>query len=124
MTPSLRALSRVGNLLWRGNARWVVVALLGALIGVSVNSFVAGRVNPTGEVRGGPRLVLDRQIADLGMLRPGEEVTTEFAITNIGRDPLILSDFSTTCGGCTVANISSTNIRPRKQAVLTVRLHA
>jgi len=48
-----------------------------------------------------PRFQFEDDVFEFGQISQGEEVSTTFVFTNVGRSPLIIQDVKVTCG-CTV----------------------
>ena len=53
---------------------------------------------------------------DFGKIPQGKPVTTEFVFTNIGKEPLILSEVRPTCG-CTIADYTKTPVKSGEKGV-------
>jgi hypothetical protein len=60
---------------------------------------------------GGPRLVLDREAHDFGVVRQEQELTAEFVLRNEGKAPLHLRDVKADCG-CAVPAVEVREIAP------------
>lgn len=70
-----------------------------------------------------PRIMLDEDFYDFGVLSPTDVVTKDFVIANTGDAPLTISRAYTTCG-CTTADFTSAVIPPGKVAIMTVTFDA
>lgn len=70
-----------------------------------------------------PKIAVLESFYDFGSIGVDEVVMHEFAISNLGDAPLIISRAYTTCG-CTTAEFTSTVIPPGKVVVMTLILDA
>ena len=52
----------------------------------------------------------DKRVHDFGKIKQNKEVNTSFVFTNIGDEPLIISDVQITCG-CTISEWSKEEIK-------------
>jgi len=57
------------------------------------------------EIKGKAEFKFDSELYDFGEVLNGDTVSHVFAFSNVGTEPLIINDISTSCG-CTVANWS------------------
>ena len=60
---------------------------------------------------------------DFGKIPQGKPVTTQFSFTNIGEQPLILTNVQPTCG-CTVAEYTKTPVKKGEKGNITVTYNA
>ncbi len=60
---------------------------------------------------------------DFGRIPQGKPVTTEFAYTNIGEEPLILTNVQPTCG-CTIADYTKTPVKKGEKGVIKITYNA
>jgi hypothetical protein len=60
---------------------------------------------------------------DFGKIPQGKPVTTEFAYTNIGEEPLILTNVQPTCG-CTIADYTKTPVKKGEKGVIKITYNA
>lgn len=60
---------------------------------------------------------------DFGKIPQGKPVTTEFVFTNIGVEPLILTDVHPTCG-CTVAEYTKTPVKKGEKGMIKITYNA
>ena len=60
---------------------------------------------------------------DFGKIAQGKPVTTEFVYTNIGVEPLILTNVQPTCG-CTVADFTKTPVKKGDKGVIKITYNA
>ncbi|RKR83659.1 uncharacterized protein DUF1573 [Mucilaginibacter gracilis] len=60
---------------------------------------------------------------DFGKIPQGKPVTTEFTFTNIGEEPLILSNVQPTCG-CTIADFTKTPVLKGAKGVIKITYNA
>jgi hypothetical protein len=71
-------------------------------------------------VTGGPEMTVDKEVHDYGTIKQGANGSCEFAITNNGSEPLIISRAKGSCG-CTVPEWPKEPIMPGESSVMTVR---
>jgi len=60
---------------------------------------------------------------DFGKIPQGLPVTTKFEYTNIGEDPLILTNVQPTCG-CTIADYTKTPVKKGDKGIITITYNA
>jgi len=60
---------------------------------------------------------------DFGKVPQGIPVTTKFEYTNVGSEPLILTNVAPTCG-CTIADYTKTPVVPNGKGVITITYNA
>ena len=60
---------------------------------------------------------------DFGKIPQGTPVTTVFEFTNIGKEPLILSDVRPTCG-CTIADYTKTPVKSGDKGLIKITYNA
>ncbi len=60
---------------------------------------------------------------DFGKVPQGKPVTTEFAFTNIGAEPLILTEVKPTCG-CTIADYTKTPVKHGEKGTIKITYNA
>jgi hypothetical protein len=60
---------------------------------------------------------------DFGKIPQGTPVTTVFEFTNIGKEPLILSDVKPTCG-CTIADYTKTPVKSGEKGIIKITYNA
>ncbi len=60
---------------------------------------------------------------DFGKVPQGKPVTTEFAFTNIGEEPLILTEVKPTCG-CTIADYTKTPVKKGEKGLIKITYNA
>ena len=65
----------------------------------------------------GPVITFPNLVHDYGTLQKGADGNCEFTFTNTGKEPLVLSNVTTSCG-CTVPSWNKEPILPGKQALL------
>jgi hypothetical protein len=70
-----------------------------------------------------PTFWVNREQVAYGNVVPGESLTAEFEIRNLGEGPLLISDLRSSCG-CAPAQLTNSEIVPGGSALLTVSLHA
>ena len=60
---------------------------------------------------------------DFGKIPQGTPVTTVFEFTNIGKEPLILSNVQPTCG-CTIADFTKTPVKMGEKGIIKITFNA
>jgi hypothetical protein len=60
---------------------------------------------------------------DFGKIAQGKPVTTEFVYTNIGEEPLILTNVQPTCG-CTIADYTKTPVKKGDKGTIKITYNA
>ena len=60
---------------------------------------------------------------DFGKIPQGTPVTTVFEFTNIGKEPLILTDVKPTCG-CTIADYTKTPVKSGEKGLIKITYNA
>jgi hypothetical protein len=60
---------------------------------------------------------------DFGKIPQGKPVTTEFVFTNIGMEPLILTNVQPTCG-CTIADFTKTPVKHNEKGTIKITYNA
>lgn len=60
---------------------------------------------------------------DFGKIPQGTPVTTIFEFTNVGTEPLIITDVRPTCG-CTIADFTKTPVKPGDKGIVKVTYNA
>ncbi len=63
------------------------------------------------------------EVHDFGKIPQGKPVTTEFVFTNIGVEPLILTDVHPDCG-CTVPEYSKTPVKKGEKGIIKITYNA
>ena len=63
------------------------------------------------------------EVHDFGKIPQGKPATTEFVFTNIGEQPLILTNVQPTCG-CTVADFTKTPVKKGEKGVIKITYNA
>jgi len=70
-----------------------------------------------------PEFKFEAETYDFGKIPQGKPVSHEFKFTNIGDQPLIITNVESTCG-CTVPKYTSTPIKKGETGVITVTYNA
>ena len=60
---------------------------------------------------------------DFGKIPQGKPVTTEFVFTNVGVEPLILTNVQPTCG-CTIADYTKSPVKKGEKGVIKITYNA
>jgi len=72
------------------------------------------------EAVGGAEISLNKEVHDFGTLKQNGNATTEFAFTNTGTEPLIISNARGSCG-CTVPDWPREPIAPGQSSAIKVK---
>jgi len=70
-----------------------------------------------------PEFKFNEEKHDFGKIPQGTPVTTKFEFTNVGQEPLILSDVKPTCG-CTIADYTKTPVKAGEKGIITITYNA
>lgn len=70
-----------------------------------------------------PRLIVEKEVVDLGHLRPESFIDFEVRVANLGNADLVIENIDTTCG-CTNVEMLHRKIAPGETSVLKVRYNA
>lgn len=60
---------------------------------------------------------------DFGKLKRGNPVTHEFVFTNVGSEPIIITEVRSSCG-CSVPEFSKTPVKPGEKGKISVKFDA
>ena len=70
-----------------------------------------------------PEFKFNEEKHDFGKIPQGTPVTTVFTFTNIGTDPLILTEVRPTCG-CTIADYTKTPVKSGESGIIKITYNA
>jgi uncharacterized protein DUF1573 len=70
-----------------------------------------------------PEFKFEKETHDFGKIPQGKPVSVDFKFTNIGDEPLIISNIESVCG-CTVPKYTNTPILKGKTGIITVTYNA
>jgi hypothetical protein len=70
-----------------------------------------------------PEFKFNEEKHDFGKIPQGTPVTTVFTFTNIGKDPLILTEVRPTCG-CTIADYTKTPVKGGESGNIRITYNA
>ncbi|HEY0899246.1 MAG TPA: DUF1573 domain-containing protein [Sphingobacteriaceae bacterium] len=65
----------------------------------------------------------DKETHDFGKIPQGKPVSIDFKFTNVGDEPLIITNVESSCG-CTVPKYTSTPVKKGESGVITVTYNA
>src|SRR5215216_1722793 len=65
----------------------------------------------------------NEEVHDFGKIAQGKPVTTEFVFTNIGAQPLIITDVHPDCG-CTIADYTKTPVKKGEKGFVKATYNA
>ncbi len=91
--------------------------LLVALIAIVFTTFNLNAQNPNGA-----RFKFNEETHDFGTLKENDPASTEFTFTNTGKEPLVISNCSASCG-CTVPVWPQNPILPGGKGTITVKFN-
>ncbi len=70
-----------------------------------------------------PEFKFESETHDFGKIPQGTPVTTDFKFTNVGKEPLIISDVKPTCG-CTTREYTKTPVKPGESGFIRLTFNA
>ena len=70
-----------------------------------------------------PEFKFNEEKHDFGKIPQGTPVTTVFEFTNVGTEPLILTDVRPTCG-CTIADYTKTPVKAGEKGIIKITYNA
>ncbi len=111
-----------------GRSPWPITLLIVAagLLVLAVYFLTAGRAAPAAaiEVSGSPRLRVDRELVELGVVQLGKTVKVDFTLTNVGDQPLTFTEtpYVEVVEGCCppTPTIGSMSLKPGESTTLSV----
>ncbi len=68
----------------------------------------------------GPKLSFDHEVHDFDTIPQGGDRRCEFVLTNVGEEPLVISNFQSSCG-CLVPYYDKEPVLPGKSTILRAR---
>lgn len=89
-----------------------VCAMLVAFVGVAM-----AQQNSKAEFK------FDKETHDFGKIPQGKPVTYDFTFTNVGTEPIIITEVRPSCG-CSVAEFTKTPVKPGEQGKISVTYNA
>ncbi len=107
----------VGAALGTGLAVWRIRQA--PWIGVPVNQGQTASVAPTKSASNSPRVVVDEEEYDFGVMDSNGEMSHAFHMTNVGGSPLSLTKGPTTCR-CTVSEIKDEHLNPGQSTTVAL----
>ncbi len=93
------------------------------LICVAVLGFAFTATNASAQDNEKAEFKFNEEKHDFGKIPQGTPVTTVFEFTNIGKEPLILSDVRPTCG-CTIADYTKTPVKNGEKGLIKITYNA
>ena len=70
-----------------------------------------------------PEFKFDKETYDFGKIPQGKPVSVDFKFTNVGEQPIIITNVESTCG-CTVPKFTSTPVKKGESGVISVTYNA
>lgn len=86
---------------------------------VNNNGAINANVSPVTDASNAAAFKFEKDSYDFGQITEGEKVSYEFAFTNTGQQPMIITGATATCG-CTVPNYPKEPIAPNAQGKISV----
>jgi len=83
------------------------------------NGAMNANVSPAGSTTNAAAFKFEKESYDFGQITEGEKVSYEFAFTNSGKEPLIITGATATCG-CTVPEYPNEPIAPGESGKISV----
>lgn len=78
---------------------------------------VSAQIDPSAP---GPKLSFDHEVHDFDTIPQGGDGRCEFVLTNVGEEPLVISNFQSSCG-CLVPSYDKEPVFPGKSTILKAR---
>jgi hypothetical protein len=75
------------------------------------------------ELAKAPRLKIENPVHDFGSIKQGESVTTNFVITNTGKEELNIRQTRATCG-CTASKPEKSTLKPGESSNIKVTFNS
>jgi Protein of unknown function (DUF1573) len=72
------------------------------------------------EATTGAKFKFDKEVHDFGIVKQGDDATCLFTYTNVGTEPLIISDCKGSCS-CTIPSFKTDPVLPGATGVITVK---
>jgi hypothetical protein len=94
----------------------ILIALSLMLSSVMMNA----QVNPQNANPNAPVFSFTEVTHDFGSVKEGVDVTTDFSFTNTGKEPLVITNCTASCG-CTTPNWSRDPILPGQRGKISVK---
>jgi hypothetical protein len=91
--------------------------------GTEIVTNTATAENPTGENQNVTEITFEKNIYDFGTIKEGDLVNYKFKFTNTGKNPLLITSSSASCG-CTVPNWPKEPIAPGKSGEIDVTFNS
>lgn len=91
--------------------------------GTEIVNNTASAENPTEENKNATEITFEKNIYDFGTIKEGDLVNYKFKFTNTGKNPLLITNASASCG-CTVPNWSKEPIAPGKTGEIDVTFNS
>lgn len=86
-------------------------------------AFTASAQTATAQTDNKPEFKFNEEKHDFGKIPQGKPVTTEFTYTNVGVEPLIVTDVRPTCG-CTIADFTKTPVLKGQKGSIKITFNA
>lgn len=87
---------------------------------VSNNGAINANVSPTTDASNAAAFKFEKDSYDFGQITEGDQVSYDFSFTNTGKEPLIITGATATCG-CTVPNYPHEPIAPNGEGKISVK---
>lgn len=83
------------------------------------NGAINANVNPASNASNAASFKFEKESYDFGQITEGEKVSYDFAFTNSGKEPLIITGATATCG-CTVPEFPNEPVAPGESGTISV----
>ena len=87
---------------------------------VTDNGAINANVSPAVDATNAAAFKFEKESYDFGQITEGELVSYEFSFTNVGKEPLIITGATATCG-CTVPDYPREPIAPNGEGKISVK---
>jgi hypothetical protein len=98
-----------------------LILMCAVVLGFVVNA--SAQDNTAAQDASKPEFKFSEEKHDFGKVPQGTPVTTVFTFTNVGNDPLILTEVKPTCG-CTIADYTKTPVKKGATGKITITYNA
>lgn len=96
--------------------------LVGAVIGMIIATWALPQT-ALAQTASKAEFKFESESHDFGKLKRGKPVSHDFVFTNVGTEPLIITEVRSSCG-CSVPEFSKTPVKPDETGKITVKFDA
>lgn len=90
---------------------------------LALSIFLLSAVVTMAQSPAAPEFKFDKETHDFGKIPQNQPVNAKFEFTNVGDEPLIISDVKPTCG-CTIADFTKTPVEKGKKGTISLTFNA